>query len=130
MPNLVKWITDAEMELCIVSKELIDKLKENGFKLYKHPMNRKRNNENSYYIRLNLKHKFSTGAYSFPKNETLELLCLKLHELEFVFWGTFKTEISPYDYMMNLQSNNVLKGNFNHLQAGEKDVKIEQYKNA
>lgn len=128
--NIVKWITDAEIEVVIRREGCLEDIAEKGIKVYKHPKNGTRMSQDTYYIRFTSDKKYSVGAYDFPENPPLEELTIKLHGLGFVFWGNFKTEISPYDYMQNLQRRGILKENFKHIQAGENVVKVSECNNA
>jgi hypothetical protein len=125
--NIVKWITDSEIELSVINLEFLAVIKKNGIKLFKHPKNGSRLSKSSYYIRYNSDSKYAVGAYDFPENRTLENLCLTLNSIGLVFWGNFKTEISPYDYMRNLQYRHVLMESFEHIQAGDSIVNVQHY---
>lgn len=126
--NIVKWITDSEIELFIADSEFFRIPKESGIRLFKHPKKGSRLTENSYYIRYNSDTVYASGAYQFPVNPVLQEICLILHQVGFIFWGSFKTEISPYDYMQHLQYQSILKENFKYLRAGENTICVSEYK--
>lgn len=125
--NIVKWITDSEVELSIDDLEYLKVVKSNGIKLFKHPVNGARRSDGSYYIRYNSNVVYTSGSYSFPENPVLQELCLILHQIGFLFWGSFKTEISPYDYMRSLQHRNLLQESFRYIQAGENTINVFEY---
>ncbi|AZZ93984.1 hypothetical protein EUZ85_25970 [Hahella sp. KA22] len=116
--NLVKWIFDDEIEVALAQdfdKALLTRL---GFKLNK-TSKHSRATPNVYYIPYPTYDAFSPTTYVFTHNERLRDICLRLHELGFVFWGTFKTEKSPIDYMRELQYRGVLTTPFRALNAGD-----------
>lgn len=127
--NIVKWINNHEMELSLSSDISRDSFRELGYRLYKNSKSGSRRGPSFYYLRLELENEYSDGPYSFPENKSLERLCIRLHNLGFVFWGTFKTEISPHDYMKSLQRKGLLKSAFLSIQAGSDEIVSEEYVN-
>jgi len=121
--KIVKWISDDEITLyCEESKDLAD-LKALSLKLYKHPRVGRRTSEHYFYLRYESQTKYSTGSYEFPDNPILEDLCKRLNAAEFVFWGTFKTEIAPQHFMEHLHRTNKLQDGFRFIEAGEEQIK-------
>lgn len=121
--NLVKWIYDAEIELELENSAIFQRLKLQPIKLFKHPMSGRRTSAHSYYVRFKSDTVHATGPYEFSENIALEKLCLLFNELGFVFWGTFKSEITPVDYMRYLQRRGILLTSFNAIEAGEETIK-------
>lgn len=127
--NIVKWIKEDEIVLYVEELSILDVLRKLSIKYYKHPKIGSRVSENYFYIRYESKVTYSSGPYQFPDNPELEQICEKLNKLEFVFWGTFKTEIAPQHFMENMQRKSKLKCSFLYIEAGEDVIKTSQYKN-
>ncbi|RZA02345.1 MAG: hypothetical protein EOO68_09780 [Moraxellaceae bacterium] len=96
---------------------------ESFIKLFKHPMSGRKTCANSYYVRFKSGTTHATGPYSFSENIALEKLCLLFNDLGFIFWGTFKSEITPVDYMRYLQRRGILLTSFKAIEAGEETIK-------
>lgn len=120
--KVVKWIKKDEIEISVDFKDDLSLISELGLRVYKHPRNGRRRNGSFYYLRYTSSTVYSTGPYRFPDNPDLERVCLFLNDHGFVFWGCFKTEISPYDFMVNLQRKGKLRCSFNYVQAGGNKV--------
>jgi hypothetical protein len=121
--NIVKWIYEAEIELELENTANFQRLKLQSIKLFKHPMTGRRTSANSYYVRFKSDTAHATGPYNFSENIALEKLCLLFNELGFIFWGTFKSEITPVDYMRYLQRQGILLTSFKAIEAGEETIK-------
>ena len=120
---IVKWIAQNEITLYADEAKELEVIKAHSIRLYKHPRIGSRLSEKHFYIRYESDVNFSTGPYQFPDNPTVENLCLIFNELEFVFWGTFKTEIAPLHFMKNMQRKQKIRNSFRYIEAGEDLVK-------
>ena len=120
--KIVKWIHESEIELRISSSDLGEVVNEVKYKLYKRSRLGNKTSDDSRYIRFESTSSFSPVSYEFTDNEDLAMLCCTLNDLGFVFWGTFKTERAPQDYMRHLQRVGVLSKSFMAISAGEDKV--------
>lgn len=116
--DVVKWINNRDVELEIATHGVVAKLAAEGIRCLKSPQD-KRRDSGSVFVRYIRSDEFSPDAYTFNDNRELFELCMKLRELEFAFWGIFKTERSPFDYMQHLQRTGQLSDSFIGIQAGE-----------
>ena len=128
--NIVTWISNNQIDLIIKDVTVIDQIKGKAIKLCELPRAGHRQSQNHFYIHYESQTLYSNGPYQFPDNPILENLCMILNELNFVFWGTFKTEIAPQHFMESLQKRKKLPMNFKYIEAGDNQVKNSMYTNA
>lgn len=121
--NIVKWISEDEITLLVEEQSVLEEFRDYSIKYYKHPKVGSRVNDKYFYIRYKSNVKYSSGPYEFPDNPVLESFCTILSKLDFVFWGTFKTEIAPQHFMESMQRKNKIDKSFLYLEAGEDVVK-------
>jgi hypothetical protein len=126
--NIVKWIHEDEVEISIDDEDTLQSIKASGRRVYKRLRNGSRRSKEFYSIRYESIDRFSPVTYEFTDNHELLDLCLFLHSIGFVFWGTFKTEKSPFDYMCYLQRKHIIKESFLYLDAGDDIAKTHEYK--
>ena len=126
--NIVKWIHENEVEISIDDESTLQLIKESGRRVYKGLRNGSRRSKGFYSIRYESIDRFSPVIYEFTENQELLDLCLFLHSIGFLFWGTFKTEKSPFDYMCYLQRKHIVKQSFLYLDAADNTTKTHEYK--
>ena len=123
---IVSWIAQNEITLHTEHENELEGLQAHSIRIYKHPRNGSRLSKNHYYVRYESSITYSTGPYLFPDNLILENLCLIFNKLDYVFWGTFKTEIAPLHFMQNLLSKHEGIRHFHYIEAGEDVVRVCQ----
>ena len=128
--NIVKWISENEITLLVEEQSVLEEFGDYSIKYYKHPKVGSRVSDKYFYIRYKSNVKYSSGPYKFPDNPVLESLCTILSKLDFVFWGTFKTEIAPLHFMESMQRKNKIDKSFLYIEAGEDVVKSSKLENA
>nr|WP_086939352.1 hypothetical protein [Thaumasiovibrio occultus] len=122
----VLWIKDNEITLFTKNKAELAPLAERGITVYEKNVAGFTGPSPDYaYLHFHSDVPYSTGAYLFPDNPALEALCMVLNELGFVFWDTFKTEISPFDFMYHLQLTGKLTAPFHYVEAGVDKVLLQ-----
>jgi len=122
------WIHEDEVEIAVDHVEALKTIKDSGRRIFKRLRNGSRRSDRFYSIRYEPSGCYSPSAFEFTDNQQLLDLCLFLLSIGFVFWGTFKTEKSPFDYMCNLQSKHIVKERFLYVDAGDAVAKTHEYK--